>query len=149
MVILAAVGEKQGQDRIIQTAHDLATAYDDELRVLHVIPEEEADEHLDAIKSIGEFSDTSFTVEIDRAEYIAETLIERALPEDARERAVPAGGIGDPGDEILSYASTLDPRYLVIGGRKRSPVGKALFGSVTQSVILAADKPVVSVTTEA
>ena len=34
---------------------------------------------------------------------------------------------------------------LVIGGRRRSPVGKALLGSITQSIILAADFPVLVV----
>lgn len=32
---------------------------------------------------------------------------------------------------------------IVLGGRKRSPAGKAIFGSVTQAVIRESDRPVV------
>ncbi len=44
--------------------------------------------------------------------------------------------------EILHLAKRLDVNMICIGGRKRSPVGKALFGSVAQGIILGADRPV-------
>ena len=50
---------------------------------------------------------------------------------------------GDAADAILSVAADLDVDAVVLGMRKRSPVGKALFGSVSQSVILNADRPVI------
>ncbi|MFC7059322.1 universal stress protein [Halovenus salina] len=46
-------------------------------------------------------------------------------------------------DNILRHAEEEDVDSIVLGGRKRSPAGKALFGSVTQRVILNTDKPVV------
>jgi len=49
----------------------------------------------------------------------------------------------DAVDAILDQAEAEDVNSLVLGGRKRSPAGKALFGSVTQSVILNTDRPVV------
>lgn len=69
--------------------------------------------------------------------------------ESARDRLAEAGievdlvrRHGDPGDEIVEYAEEVDADTIVIPGRKRSPVGKAVFGSVTQDVILNADRPV-------
>ncbi|ELZ26658.1 universal stress protein uspa-like protein [Halogeometricum pallidum JCM 14848] len=49
---------------------------------------------------------------------------------------------GDPADVIVSTADDVDADLVIVGGRKRSPAGKALFGSVTQSVILGAARPV-------
>jgi len=49
---------------------------------------------------------------------------------------------GDPAEEITSVAEELDVDRIVMSGRNRSPAGKVLFGSVTQSVLLDAERPV-------
>lgn len=67
----------------------------------------------------------------------------------ARERLDEAGietevleGSGDPAEALLEAAADHDVDLIVIGGRRRSPAGKALFGSVSQTVILNAERPV-------
>ncbi len=145
MVILAAVGEKRDPTRIIETAHELASAFDDELQVLHVLPEKDAEEHFEAIKSIDESADYSFNIEVDRAEDVAQRFIEEVVDNASPEGVSAIGRIGDPTEEILAVADEIEPRYLVVGGKNRSPTGKALFGSVTQSVILNSEYPVVTV----
>lgn len=49
---------------------------------------------------------------------------------------------GEPADEILDLAAELDSDAIVFGVGRRSPVGKVLFGSVVQAVILESDQPV-------
>ncbi len=49
---------------------------------------------------------------------------------------------GDPAELIVAVADEIDADAVVIANEKRSPAGKALFGSVTQSVLLDADRPV-------
>jgi nucleotide-binding universal stress UspA family protein len=49
---------------------------------------------------------------------------------------------GEPSVQILDRAEELDVDQICIGGRKRSPTGKALFGSVSQDVILSTGTPV-------
>lgn len=49
---------------------------------------------------------------------------------------------GDVAAEILDAAETHDVDALVLGGRKRSPMGSLLFGSVATDVLLHADRPV-------
>lgn len=50
--------------------------------------------------------------------------------------------LADPPEAIVSVAEEIDADLIVMSGRKRSPAGKVLFGSVTQSVLLDADVPV-------
>jgi nucleotide-binding universal stress UspA family protein len=68
---------------------------------------------------------------------------------EAQERLEEAGAevqlletSGSPAEEILRYAEEHDVDRICVGGRKRSPTGKALFGSVTQNVILDTHRPV-------
>jgi len=49
---------------------------------------------------------------------------------------------GDPAQSILREAKKLDVDAICVAGRKRSPTGKALFGSVSQEVILNTERPV-------
>jgi len=51
----------------------------------------------------------------------------------------------DLADALLSQVHSVGADLLVIGARRRSPVGKALLGSVAQTVILDAELPVLVV----
>jgi nucleotide-binding universal stress UspA family protein len=49
---------------------------------------------------------------------------------------------GDPARVILDAADEVDADLVVLGGRKRSPLGSFLFGSVSQAVLADATRPV-------
>ncbi|MGM0398428.1 MAG: universal stress protein [Halobacteriota archaeon] len=51
--------------------------------------------------------------------------------------------VGDPADAILSSARDLEVDAILMGVRDRSPIGKVVFGSVSQKVILGSDVPVI------
>ena len=46
------------------------------------------------------------------------------------------------GKEIVAAADELDAARIVVGGRRRSPAGKVLFGSTAQTILLDAPCPV-------
>lgn len=50
---------------------------------------------------------------------------------------------GDSAEDIIRAAEDEDVDLIALGGRKRSPTAKALFGSVSHSVLRDTDRPVV------
>lgn len=74
--------------------------------------------------------------QVDSIRRAQEIFEEADVPVDLRE------GSGDPAESIIECAETIDADAICIGGRKRSPAGKMLFGSVTQTVILNTERPV-------
>jgi nucleotide-binding universal stress UspA family protein len=76
--------------------------------------------------------------------------LEEPAVETAHERLTEAGvrthvlgRAGDPATEILQAAEEVHPDLILLGGRKRSALGSALFGSVSQEVIQETGRPVV------
>lgn len=48
----------------------------------------------------------------------------------------------NPPEEIIRIADEVGAEAIYLGGKKRSPAGKMLFGSTTQSVLFATERPV-------
>lgn len=97
--------------------------------VLYVF--EEIDSDLGGTLSLQEYDDVPETVTWARDRLETEGFDVEALVAE-----------GHPDDAIVSLSTDRDADHIVLGGRKRSPTGKAIFGSTVQSVILDADVPV-------
>lgn len=134
MPIIAPVDESERSERILTEAERLAENLGLELHVIHV-------KGMDDLKSEAEDVDDRTIKQ--RAKSVAEEFASTLAVESRAE-----GLIGNPKNEIVSYANNVDAEYIVISGRKRSPAGKAIFGSTSQYVILNAQCPVVTVPSE-
>jgi|GEM_PF-2037117 len=124
MSILAAVDDAESTD-VVQRGYELAQAFDEELVVLHVLPETET---------------------LEEAEEVAHNAIRLALDDPAD--ATAAGALGDPAPRILSESEERATSYIVLGPHKQTPIGKALMGSVSQLVLLNAECTVAFVAEE-
>lgn len=144
MVIIVAIDEKERSKQAVTIAYDLATSYDDDLVALHVVPMEDYSAHKESIESIPEFSEFSMSQEAQSAERFAKEFVTKTISDVDKEIIDPRGRVGDVANEILEEAADVEPRYLVISGRRRSPAGKAIFGNTAQKILLNADCPVVT-----
>jgi nucleotide-binding universal stress UspA family protein len=68
--------------------------------------------------------------------------VARSVLEDAGVRVDVRRELDDPAAAIVAVAEELGVDHVVMSGRKRSAVGKVLFGSTTQGVLLSSPVPV-------
>lgn len=62
----------------------------------------------------------------------------------AHEEREPAR-VGEPAEDLIAVAEEVDASFIVIGLRRRTPIGKLILGSHAQRVLLEAPCPVVAV----
>jgi len=71
--------------------------------------------------------------------------LERRWPDAAGRLEVARGDLGDPSDAVVQVAQRREARLVVLGLRARTPVGKLVFGSTAQLILLDATCPVLAV----
>lgn len=71
--------------------------------------------------------------------------LEQRWPAAAGRIEVERGDLGDPSDAVVQVAQRRDARLVVLGLRARTPVGKLVFGSTAQRILLDATCPVLAV----
>jgi nucleotide-binding universal stress UspA family protein len=99
-----------------------------------------AGERLVVVNKSEESELEEFSAEQD-ADGMRERLVERGVDAEV----VSLYAEDEPADLIVSQAEQHDARLIVIGLRRRSPVGKMLLGSTAQAVLFNAPCPVLSV----
>jgi nucleotide-binding universal stress UspA family protein len=137
MTIIVPINRSDHDEIAIKQGASLAKQLQEQIEILHVL-------------TISEF------VELERTEYDHSGA--GISPDEVREMArqiaddagtflqgeyEPVGLLGKPAERIVSYADEQDASYIVAAGRKRSPTGKAIFGSTLQTILLTSNVPVV------
>lgn len=118
------LGIDESEDRAIELAEAVSDLFDDETLRAHLLHDFVDNPEGASVTQIGA---------VRRAEEILEEHgVETKLHE----------GSGHPADSIIDTAAELDVDAICVAGRKRSPTGKLLFGSVSQEVILGTERPV-------
>jgi nucleotide-binding universal stress UspA family protein len=136
MPVVAAVDQSERAQSVVHRAKQLA---DDTGVGLHVVHVGEAD--VPSPES-GYDADREKRLAAQKATNIARDVGQDVV---AIEEFEPVGREGNPAAELLEHSKAEDAEYIVVSARKQSPVGQAVFGSVTQSLLLNADRPVVAV----
>lgn len=139
MTVLVAVKEAENSRQVLEAAETLARQFDDELEVLHVLSR---DEFVNLERT--SVSETADAVDPNEVREIAASIAAE-IAEPVVDEFVATGAVGDAASEIISLAKRRNARYIVIGVRKRSAVGKAVFGSTAQKVLTSVDRPTLAV----
>lgn len=143
---LAVVDAEESTKALVREAGELAAAVGAELVLLHVTSPDEYEETRQTMEQIpnnpvGYSAEKAREGAKDFAADIGREVLEGV---DLSYEAV--GAVGDEQTKILETAEEYDCDHLFIAGEKRSPTGKALFGDLTQSIILNFAGPVTVVT---
>jgi nucleotide-binding universal stress UspA family protein len=138
-ILLGLDSESEYTDQLTEETIDLARGTGASVVVLHVFT---APGYENAIERLGIDPDSEAVSpdEVAQRLTVVRDVTSRLAETDIDYRVI--GAVGESSDEITSAAETLDADRVLVGGRERSPTGKAVFGSTAQSVILSAPCPV-------
>lgn len=138
--VLLAVGpgDQDRAEKLARTAGDIAGPAGATVVLGHVFTDEEYEDTLGNLRVAG--PDSTTPDEVARRHATIRTIGD-AFDEAGIEYEV-QGSIGDHGEAIVDLAESTGADLVIVGGRKRSPTGKAVFGSTAQEVMLSAPCPV-------
>ncbi len=127
-ILVGYDGSKAAEDALAQ-AQKHAKAFNAELNIMTSLLQ----------------SPTLSKVEIEKAENKLEKYKRSAEREDIACKTHASVSYQSPGEDLVQFANDHEIDEIVIGVRRRSKVGKMVFGSTAQYVILKAPCPVLSV----
>jgi nucleotide-binding universal stress UspA family protein len=139
--ILLAVGpgDADRTDELAETVIEVAQPANATVVLAHVFTQDEYNEVLENL----EMDDESGQVRPDEVASRHSTIRDlRRKLEAADVDYDVRGDIGDHGSTIVELATGVAADRVVVGGRRRSPTGKAVFGSTAQEVLLSSPCPV-------
>ncbi|WP_380676162.1 universal stress protein [Salinigranum sp. GCM10025319] len=139
MVVIAAVDRSDRAPAVVEQAHRHGDAFDEPVQVVHVLT---SSEFIELERT--SVRETGHAAEMDEVKRVATNIAEE-IAERVDGESTPVGLVGNPAQELIAYADQEDAAFVVLSPRRKSPTGKALFGSVAQSVLLNVGCPVVTI----
>lgn len=138
--VLVAIGQENEDraKRLGEAAIDLAGPTGAHVVLAHVFTQQEYDDVVDRLDfDAGDRPDSSEVA----TRHVETRTIAQALDAADIDYEI-RGAVGDRGDAIVELAEDVGADRVVIGGRRRTPAGKAVFGSTAQKVMLSGPCPV-------
>ncbi|THE66315.1 universal stress protein [Salinadaptatus halalkaliphilus] len=137
--VLLAVGPSDADrsDELAEAVLEVASPADATVILAHVFTDDEYD---DVIARLEFDADDEIEPDEVAARHSTIRDLEGSFDEHDLDYEI-RGAVGDHGTAIVDLANEADADRVVVGGRRRSPTGKAVFGSTAQEVLLSAPCP--------
>lgn len=138
--IILAVGQEDEDraKRLAETAIEVAEPTGAHVILSHVFTDREFDEVIDQLDfDASENPDPSDVA----SRHVTTRTVAQSLDAVDVDYEI-RGSVGDRGETIVDLAKGEDADRVIVGGRRRSPTGKAVFGSTAQEVMLSSPCPV-------
>jgi len=137
--ILLAVGPEDNDraEELAEAVVEVGKPADAEVVIAHVFTESEFQRAIERLDFDGDMADPN---EVAKRHQTVRTMT-KLFDEAGIDYSI-RGEVGEHAEEIVDLATKVGADRVVVGGRKRSPTGKAVFGSTAQAVMLDAPCPV-------
>lgn len=138
--IVLAVGQEDEDraKRLAETAIEIAEPTGAHVVLSHVFTDQEFDEVVDRLDfEANENPDPSDVA----SRHVTTRTVAQSLDAVDIDYEI-RGEVGERGEKVVDLAKAVDADRIIVGGRRRSPTGKAVFGSTAQEVMLSAPCPV-------
>lgn len=133
-ILIAVENSRDRMVSVIEHAAEIADALSARVTLFHVYEDGEFEEVLD-LHNLDSGDPSEMAKDNAMVEEAAEIL------RDAGVRFTVEASTGNPNEEIVAFVAANEIEHVFLGGRDRSPAGKAILGSVSQTVILNTDVP--------
>ncbi|QLH83628.1 universal stress protein [Halosimplex pelagicum] len=136
--VLVAVGpgDEERTDPVVTAVSDVAGPAEASVVLAHVFSRERFAEMGDRLGFGDDAEPDAVAARQTTVGAFRDRLTEAGLDVSVR------GRVGDVGEGVVALAEGTDADLVFVGGRKRRPSGKAVFGSTAQTVLLEAPCPV-------
>lgn len=133
--ILVAVSEEEpNANQIADHVAEIASGVGAEVTLFRAFTEQEFSDRLDELGY-----ESSEPVELARRHSVVNEIAE--ILRASNVKLTVAAEVGPAAESVVDFVEQHEMDHVFVGGRRRSPTGKALLGSVSQQVILQLDVP--------
>jgi nucleotide-binding universal stress UspA family protein len=133
-VLIAVENNRDRMVPVVEHAAEIADALSAKVTLYHVYEPKEFESLLDS-RDLDSGDPSVLARDNDMVETAAELLQEAGVSFKV------AADTGDPAEEIVSFVKANDIDHVFVGGRRRSPAGKVILGSVSQTVLIETEVP--------